>query len=111
MTIEVIGAGFGRTGTLSLKLALETLGFEKCYHMLEVAAHPEHVSMWTAAGRGEPVDWDVLFTGYRATVDWPSCKCARRCRQSASWCLTLPRAGSRCAVSSDYACRTSRFRG
>jgi hypothetical protein len=73
MPLDVIGAGLGRTGTLSLKTALEELGFVGCYHMTEVFAHPEHVAMWDAAGRGEPVDWDALFRGYRATVDWPSC--------------------------------------
>jgi hypothetical protein len=73
MALEVIGAGFGRTGTLSLKFALEKLGFVKCYHMQEIRAHPEHVPMWLAAHRGEAVDWDVLYRGYRATVDWPSC--------------------------------------
>jgi hypothetical protein len=41
MTLEVIGAGFGRTGTMSLKVALETLGFGPCYHMTEVFTHPE----------------------------------------------------------------------
>ncbi len=73
MPLEVIGAGYGRTGTLSLKLALERLGFTKCYHMMEVFRHPEHVPMWAAAHRGEPVDWEQLYDGYRATVDWPSC--------------------------------------
>jgi hypothetical protein len=73
MTIEVIGAGFGRTGTLSLKLALERLGFNRCYHMMEVFAQPGHVSRWLQATRGEPIDWDDLYPGYAATVDWPSC--------------------------------------
>jgi Sulfotransferase domain len=73
MPLDVIGVGFGRTGTLSLKLALEKLGFVKCYHMMEVWAHPEHVPMWAAAHRGEPVDWELLYRGYRASVDWPSC--------------------------------------
>jgi hypothetical protein len=73
MPLDVIGAGFGRTGTLSLKLALERLGFSKCYHMMELFGHPEHVPMWSAAHRGEPVDWEALYDGYRATVDWPSC--------------------------------------
>ncbi|MBR15662.1 MAG: sulfotransferase family protein, partial [Gammaproteobacteria bacterium] len=44
MSLRIIGAGFGRTGTLSLKLALEQLGFDKCYHMMEVRNHPEHVN-------------------------------------------------------------------
>jgi hypothetical protein len=73
MPLDVIGAGFGRTGTLSLKLALERLGFVKCYHMMEVFSHAEHVPMWAAAHRGEPVDWEKLYEGYRASVDWPSC--------------------------------------
>src|SRR4051794_3949655 len=73
MPLKVIGAGLGRTGTLSLKLALEELGFDKCYHMVEVIAHPEHVGAWEAASRGEPVDWEALFQGYQATVDWPGC--------------------------------------
>jgi hypothetical protein len=71
MTIEVIGAGFGRTGTLFLKAALEELGFGPCYHMSELFEHPEHLELWEAAAQGEPVDWDEVFAGYRATVDWP----------------------------------------
>ena len=73
MTIEMIGAGFGRTGTMSLKVALEDLGFGPCYHMTEVFAHPEHVEVWRAASQGEPIDWELIFGGYRATVDWPAC--------------------------------------
>jgi hypothetical protein len=73
MPLEVIGAGLGRTGTLSLKAALEELGFSGCYHMTEVLARPGHARVWDAAARGEPVDWEALFRGYRATVDWPGC--------------------------------------
>ena len=69
--LAVIGAGFGRTGTLSLKQALEKLGFDACYHMAEVATHPEHAELWLRAWRGEDV-WDTLFAGYRAAVDWPA---------------------------------------
>jgi hypothetical protein len=71
MTLEVIGAGFGRTGTASLKGALEELGFGPCYHMSELIKHPEHVPLWEAAGREEPVDWEEIFYGYKATTDWP----------------------------------------
>ncbi len=71
MPLAVIGAGFGRTGTLSLKLALERLGLGPCYHMLEVLAHPAHDPVWHAAIRGEHVDWDALFEGYGSAVDWP----------------------------------------
>lgn len=73
MSLQVIGAGFGRTGTLSLQAALEELGFSRCYHMREVLTHPDHVAVWSAASRGELADWDALFAGYRAAVDWPTC--------------------------------------
>lgn len=71
MSLKVIGAGFGRTGTLSLKLALEQLGFGPCHHMLEVFAHPETIPLWIAAADGRP-DWQAIFKGYRASVDWPT---------------------------------------
>lgn len=73
MALSVIGAGFGRTGTLSLKLALEQLGFAPCHHMTEVFANLGQAATWLAAGRGEAVDWDTLLEGYKASVDWPSC--------------------------------------
>lgn len=73
MALAVVGAGFGRTGTLSLKGALETLGLGPCYHMTEVFAHPEHVPVWRDATEGRPVDWDALFAGYGSCVDWPAC--------------------------------------
>jgi hypothetical protein len=71
--VKVIGAGFGRTGTTSLKVALEKLGFDPCYHMTEVFAHPDHADFWVAAWHGEPVDWDGVLGDYEATVDWPAC--------------------------------------
>ncbi len=58
---------------MSLKVALETLGFGPCYHMIEVFEHPEHVGFWEAAWRSEPVDWDKVLGDYEATVDWPAC--------------------------------------
>ena len=45
MALKVVGAGFGRTGTLSLKNALEKIGFGPCYHMMEVFPRPDHVAM------------------------------------------------------------------
>lgn len=71
MALEVIGAGFGRTGTNSLRLALERLGFAPCHHMFEVRDNPEQLPAWEAAARGEGADWDSMFKGYRAQVDWP----------------------------------------
>ena len=74
MALQVIGAGLGRTGTLSLKAALEPLGFGACYHMIELLQHPEQITHWEAASRREPVDWDALFEGYRSAVDYPACR-------------------------------------
>jgi hypothetical protein len=73
MTIKVIGAGLGRTGTASLKLALEQLGFGPCYHMGEVLALIEQrVPLWVEAGKGE-ADWEAIFDGYQSAMDYPSC--------------------------------------
>ena len=71
MALEIIGAGFGRTGTLSLKRALEILGYGPCYHMEEIIMSPARADQWVAVGRGKP-QWDDIFEGYRATVDWPA---------------------------------------
>jgi hypothetical protein len=74
MALKVIGAGFGRTGTLSLKTALEKLGFGPCYHMMEVFSRPQHVAMWHRLAFEHSMDWDLLFDGFRATVDWPAAR-------------------------------------
>lgn len=71
--MKVIGAGLGRTGTNSLKLALEQLLEAPTYHMFEVAKHPAHVPVWHDASLGRSVDWDALFEGFEAAVDWPVC--------------------------------------
>jgi hypothetical protein len=75
MTLRVVGAGCGRTGTASLKLALERLLGAPCYHMMEVFRHPEHVPLWHQAMLGDEPDWNALFEGYAAAVDWPASAC------------------------------------
>lgn len=77
VNLRVIGAGHGRTGTTSLKAALELLLGAACYHMDEVFGHPEHVDTWRAAIRGEPADLATVIDGYAATVDWPAGACWR----------------------------------
>ena len=72
MTLRVVGAGLGRTGTHSLKIALERLLGAPCYHMVDAVAHPEHVPVWSAAARGDATDWLGLFAEHRAAVDWPA---------------------------------------
>jgi hypothetical protein len=74
-TLQVIGAGFGRTGTLSTRTALVRLGFGPCDHMVENEEHPDRFALWDEALRckaaGEPIDWRPLLMGFRAIVDWP----------------------------------------
>ena len=99
MSLKCIGAGFGRTGTLSLKMALEQLGMGRCYHMFEVS--PDKVPLWQRAwdeAAGGEFPWDDIFDGYGCAVDWPACqfwrallarytdaKCVLTVRDPASW--------------------------
>jgi hypothetical protein len=74
VTIKIIGTGFGRTGTSSLRVALEMLGFGPCYHMREIIPfRPLRAKAWYEASQGKVVDWQTLLQGYQATVDWPAC--------------------------------------
>ncbi|MGZ6049838.1 MAG: sulfotransferase family protein [Phenylobacterium sp.] len=72
MTLKVIGAGFGRTGTMSLKLALEQIGFGPCYHMVEVFKHQAWDLWYEASKDPAHADWETIFKGYNSTVDWPN---------------------------------------
>ena len=72
MSLSLIGAGFGRTGTLSTKIALEQLGLGPCYHMETLFNDPSKIATWDAAVDGQQVDWHELLAGYRSTLDWPS---------------------------------------
>ena len=72
MTLKVISAGFGRTGTMSLKLALEKLGFGPCYHMDAVLNNGQaFVPLWNDVVEGKP-DWETVYAGYHSAVDWPT---------------------------------------
>jgi hypothetical protein len=72
MTLRLVGAGLGRTGTNSLQVALQQLLGGSCYHMVELFGHREHVPIWHAAVDGAMPGWDALFEGYVAAVDWPA---------------------------------------
>jgi hypothetical protein len=72
MPLSVVGAGLGRTGTMSLKLALEQLGFGPTYHMMEVFKNPAAFEWWADVADGGGPGWETIFEGYRSTVDWPS---------------------------------------
>jgi hypothetical protein len=70
--VAVIGAGLPRTGTTSMKAALERLGFGPCHHMFEIITHPEQGRLWIPLADGRAADWDTVLAGYNACQDWPS---------------------------------------
>lgn len=72
MSIDVIGTGFGRTGTDSMRDALNILGFGPCHHMREVMAHEEQKRLWRGLAQGKRTNWETLLANYRSCVDWPS---------------------------------------
>ncbi len=72
MALKVIGTGFGRTGTNSLKVTLQHLGLGPCHHMYELRDNPDLMPFWQAVARGARPDWDKAFPGYSSSVDWPS---------------------------------------
>jgi hypothetical protein len=69
--LKVIGAGFGRTGTTSLAMALEQLGFGRCYHFRDMIRR-WHVPLWHAVLLGGKPDWERIFAGYQSTADFPA---------------------------------------
>lgn len=72
MSLQIIGTGVGRTGTYSLKLALQALGLGPCYHMEEVAKNmPTHLPLWQSA-LNDDFDWSATYQGYKSAVDWPT---------------------------------------
>lgn len=72
MPLQVIGPGFGRTGTKSLQKALKSLGIGQCHHMFEVFRKPKQARLFLNATRSGGTDWNEVFDGYQAAVDWPS---------------------------------------
>ena len=73
MPLMVIGAGFGRTGTLRSSWRWSSSGLGPCHHMRELFEHPEQIPLWEEATDGAAVDWEALLAGYRSIVDWPGC--------------------------------------
>lgn len=71
MAIKIIGAGFPRTGTTTLKRSLEILGYAPTYHMKELLVNPERLPLWLRLEETRDTDWDALYDGYVATVDFP----------------------------------------
>ena len=89
MGLRLVGAGLGRTGTLSLKAAVERLTGGRCYHMLEVFGRPDDVPVWRRATRGELPDWNRFLAEFTATVDWPAAAFWREISQSNPDALVL----------------------
>ena len=71
MVLKIIGAGMGRTGTYSLNLALEEIGFGPCYHMDEVFRIAQQTQYWADVADGIIPDWDEVFAGFPSAVDFP----------------------------------------
>jgi Sulfotransferase domain len=71
MGLKIVGSGFGRTGTMSLKRALEQLAFGPCHHMEELLLHSEQIHFWQGIVAGRTMNWEEVFAGYNSQVDWP----------------------------------------
>ncbi|SDB51528.1 hypothetical protein SAMN03097699_1845 [Flavobacteriaceae bacterium MAR_2010_188] len=72
MAINIIGAGVGRTGTYTLRLALNQLGHGPCHHMEEVVKNMDvQVSLWSETLKGN-TNWSAIYHGYNSAVDWPT---------------------------------------
>lgn len=75
--MKLIGVGFGRSGTMSLKGAIEQLGANPCFHMIDLImgeSKERDLAYWERIAAGEDVDWHEVFDGWQATVDWPACR-------------------------------------
>ena len=114
LALKVIGAGFGRTGTDSMREALNILGFGPCHHMFEVSADPEQKRRWRAMVAGAAPDWEELFEGYASCVDlpaawywrelidvWPDAKVVLTWRGSESWWASFEPVAREFLVNSD----------
>jgi hypothetical protein len=82
ITMNLIGLGGARTSTLSLKLAIERLGFGPCHHMQAVIENmAAQVPLWSAAIRGRP-DWDAIYASFESAANWPTAGFSRELAQA-----------------------------
>lgn len=110
--LDVFGVGFGRTGTLSLKIALERLGHGPCHHMTVMLEDPGQIPLWHRAADGEDMDWPAVYADYRSSVDWPGARWWREIAAafpSAKMILTVrdPESWYESAANSIYAAVTA----
>jgi hypothetical protein len=113
--LKIIGAGLGRTGTSSTKIALEHLGFGTCYHMRELMSHAVQLPYWQQALETGTTDWKALFAGYQASVDYPSALFYQeqiRCFPDAKVLLTVrdPESWYESVLNTIYAVSRHRYR-
>jgi hypothetical protein len=108
MSLRVVGAGVGRTATMSLKLALERLLGGRCHHMIEILTHPEEIPAWMDAIEGRQIDWATLTDGYVAQVDWPGASFWPELLQANPDALVLLSCGTRQAGTRALLTRSSR---
>jgi len=80
--MKVIGVGFGRTGTMSIKQALEDVGAGPCFHMIDLIRNQDRVGPWHDAAVKGDIDFEAMFAGYDATIDWPGCSFWRELMQA-----------------------------
>ena len=73
MTLKIIGAGLARTGTMSLKNALEILGIGQCFHVIELLKEPSRLNYLDAKNPAGSDNWNAFFNGFNAAVDYPAC--------------------------------------
>jgi len=73
MPIQILGSGLARTGTMSLKHALEVLTGEPCYHMIELLKNSSRLSILKAGYKSGVTDWPAFFKDYHSSVDYPAC--------------------------------------
>jgi len=71
--MKVLGVGFGRSGTMSLKAALEEVGAGPCLHMIDLIRNNDLIPPWKDAALEGNVDFDRMFAGFESTIDWPGC--------------------------------------
>lgn len=90
VALRVVGAGIGRTGTYSLKVALERLLGGRCHHMAEVLVDVDRqLELWAPAIRGESTDWENVFAGFVAAVDFPAAAFVQEIREAFPGCLVV----------------------
>lgn len=73
MELQVIGTGLARTGTMSLKVALEQLLSGNCFHVIEWLKDPQRTTILKKGYKKNEIDWSAFYEGFASAVDYPTC--------------------------------------